>query len=182
MSSFRDLFEVNFFPILRTLTPLASAYNKLNADGFFFARIQQEIAQWRPFKISRRIDVSIDWPWCPRCTSKRGLRTMAFVSRNDFDSVPKVASKTLAIDSKKNDSLPFQGPRTTSFCLEKAPKAPALTQSVITFQQSMHLLRGFDDELCHENIFLVVCKAIPPVLAEKSGNRQRVNSLNFRGI
>ena len=35
MSFFRDSFEVNFCPILKTITPLESSYKKLNADGFF---------------------------------------------------------------------------------------------------------------------------------------------------
>ena len=30
--------------------------------------------------------------------------TVAIVSRNDFDCLPEVALKSLAIDSKKNDS------------------------------------------------------------------------------
>ena len=71
-SSLRASFEVNICPISKTNTPLQRYCNGLNEDGLL-SKIQQEMIPSRSFKVSQRINVLIDWPWCWWCRPKREL-------------------------------------------------------------------------------------------------------------
>ena len=62
--------------------------------------------------------------------------SVAIVSRNDFDCVHEVASKSLAIDSRRTVPVAFPGTKNDKLLSRKALEAPALTQSVVALQHA----------------------------------------------
>ena len=83
--------------------------------------------------------------------------SLAIVTRNDFDCVHEMASKSSVINSRKNGLRSFSGDQERQALSRRAPDAPALVQSMITLPHDMLSLCSFHDKLRHEQSFPFVC-------------------------
>ena len=109
------------------------------------AFLRESNKKWRSraVRTHRRLERStLRWG----CTSKRRLRTMAIISRNRLRLSALSEIKDLSNRLEKERFVAFPWTKNDQLLSRKALKSPVLTQSVMTFQQSMPLLRGLHDD------------------------------------